>query len=50
MPGEKRYEIIDGERHMVPSLNRRHQEIIRDNIPHSPVFAGLEIPLKEIFE
>lgn len=30
MPGEKRYEIIEGERHMVPSPNRRHQEIIRE--------------------
>jgi Uma2 family endonuclease len=30
MSGEKRYEIIDGERHMVPSPNRRHQDIIRE--------------------
>lgn len=30
MPGEKRYEIIDGERHMVPSPNRRHQDILRN--------------------
>lgn len=30
MSAEKRYEIIDGERHMVPSPNRRHQDIVRE--------------------
>ncbi len=30
MLGEKRYEIINGERHMVPSPNRRHQDILRN--------------------